>query len=73
MNSMWSKRGVLIAIVVAGAVGRFAGCATMGSTGKMMYEPPFLIAENGVSMVTMPTSRAATAAIGGNDRVRSSG
>jgi hypothetical protein len=74
MNSMWSKRGVLVAIVVTGAVGRLAGCATMGSSGKMMYEPPFLIAEsNDVSTVTMPTSRPATAAIGANDRVRSSG
>ena len=62
MNSMRSKRSVVVAIVLAGAMGRLAGCATMGSSGKMMYEPPFLIAESsGVSMVTMPTSRGATA------------
>jgi len=41
MNSMWSRRGVVAAIVLAGAVGRLSGCATMGSGGKMLYEPPF--------------------------------
>jgi hypothetical protein len=44
MNSMWTKRGVVAAIVLAGAVGRLAGCATMGSGGKMMVDPPFVIA-----------------------------
>lgn len=61
MNSMWSKRSVLIAIVVGGAVGRFAGCATMGSSGKMMFEPPFVIAGSDAGpWVTTPPSGSAT-------------
>jgi hypothetical protein len=50
MNSMWSKRSVVVAIALAGAAGRLAGCATMGSSGKMLYElpyeAPFVIAES---------------------------
>jgi hypothetical protein len=47
MNSMWSKRNVVVAIALIGAAGRLSGCATMGgSTGHMMYDLPFVIAES---------------------------
>jgi hypothetical protein len=71
MSTMWCKRSVVAAIILAGAVGRLAGCATMGSTGKMMYEPPFVIAgSNEGPLVTTPTSGVA---IDQNDRVLASG
>jgi hypothetical protein len=41
MSSKWTKRSVVAAIVLVGAAGRLSGCATMGSGGKMLYEPPF--------------------------------
>jgi hypothetical protein len=71
MNGTWSKRGVVAAIVMAGAVGRLAGCASMGgSTGHMMYDPPLVIAgSNEASLVTPPTLRAATAPFEVDDRV----
>ena len=74
MSSKWIKRSVVAAIVLAGAVGRLSGCATMGSSGKMLYELPFVIAgSNEVWLVTTPTPRAATAAIDADNRVGPSG
>ena len=71
MNPMWSKRSVLIAIVVAGTVGRLAGCATMGSSGKMMFEPPFVIAGSDEGpRATTPQLRAT---IDTDNRIRSTG
>ena len=43
MSSKWTKRSVVAAVVLVGAAGRLSGCATMGSGGKMLYEPPFVI------------------------------
>jgi hypothetical protein len=67
MSSMWPKRGVIAAIVVTGAMGRVAGCASMGSGGKMMYDPPLVIAQsNAAPLVATPTSGIANDPVDGS-------